>query len=218
MLDRPTKAPKAKVPAFKVERWPIADLHPSPRNPRKHSPEQIEQIAASMREFGWTMPVLADEDGEIIAGHGRQLGAIANGWTEAPVIIAKGWTEAQKKAYRIADNKLTENAEWDDALLRLEFADLYDAGFDLELSGFDADAIADLTGVVEALDGMPNLPDGDRQPYQQITYTFHDSQVSIVKQAMALAKAQGDFDEDVNENGNGNAIARICEFYLEAKR
>jgi ParB-like chromosome segregation protein Spo0J len=210
MLDKP-----AKWPASKIEKWPIESVHPSPRNPRKHSNEQVDQIAASMRQFGFTIPLLVDEDGEIIAGHGRLLGAKKNGWPEVPVMVARGWSEPQKKAYRIADNKLTENSEWDDDLLRLEFGDLHNAGFDLALSGFDPDAIADFTGVVQALDGMPNLPDGDRQPYQQITITLHDDQVAIVKQAMILARAQGEFDEALNENGNGNAIARIAEFYLQ---
>src|SRR4029079_13386042 len=97
-------------PADKVERWPIAKLIPHARNARTHSPEQVDQIAASIREWGWTNPILVSEDGGIIAGHGRVLGARKLGLTEAPVMIAAGWTKAQIKAYAIADNKLALNA------------------------------------------------------------------------------------------------------------
>src|ERR1017187_4434630 len=81
-------------------------------NPREHPPEQIEQIAASMREFGWTIPVLLDELGEIIAGHGRVLAAPPLGWTEAQVTIARGWSEAQKCAYHIAEPFLAPAQPW----------------------------------------------------------------------------------------------------------
>lgn len=97
-------------PADKVERRPIDSLIPYARNSRTHSEEQIAQIAASMKEWGWTNPVLIDEDGGIIAGHGRILAARKLGLEEAPVVVAKGWSEAQKRAYIIADNKLAENA------------------------------------------------------------------------------------------------------------
>src|SRR5690606_22386104 len=97
-------------PADKVERRPIDKLVPYARNSRTHSEEQIAQIAASMREWGWTNPVLVDEDGGIIAGHARLLAARKLGLEEAPVMVAKGWSEAQKRAYIIADNKLAENA------------------------------------------------------------------------------------------------------------
>jgi ParB-like chromosome segregation protein Spo0J len=91
-------------PADKVERWPIAKLIPHARNARTHSAEQIDQIAASIREWGWTNPVLVSEDGTIIAGHGRVLGAKKLGLTEAPVMVAAGWSKAQIKAYALADN------------------------------------------------------------------------------------------------------------------
>src|SRR4029077_12042689 len=107
-------------PADKVERQPIAALVPYARNSRTHSPEQVAQIAASIREWGWTVPVLVDEGGGIIAGHGRVLAAHQLGVTEVPVMVARGWSKAQKQAYVLADNKLTLNAGWDDALLRIE--------------------------------------------------------------------------------------------------
>jgi ParB-like chromosome segregation protein Spo0J len=100
-------------PAASVEMRDIADLVPYSHNSRTHSPEQIEQIAASMREWGWTNPVLVDEDGMIIAGHGRIEAGRVLGLSQVPVMVARGWSEAQKRAYVIADNQLALNAGWD---------------------------------------------------------------------------------------------------------
>jgi ParB/Sulfiredoxin domain len=105
--------------ASKVEIWPIGKLIANPRNARIHGPEQIEQIRASLREFGWTMPVLVRENGMLIAGHGRLEAAKLEGITEVPTIVARGWTEAQCQAYAIADNKLTDSSQWNEELLRL---------------------------------------------------------------------------------------------------
>src|SRR5215203_2238680 len=115
---------ESRWPADKVERWRIDRLIPYARNARTHSANQIDQIAASIREWGWTNPVLVSEDGTIIAGHGRVLGAKKLGLTDAPVMVARGWSKAQIKAYAIADNKLSLNAGWDEAMLALEIADL----------------------------------------------------------------------------------------------
>ena len=101
---------KSKWPVDKIERKPVSDLLPYARNARTHSDEQVAQIAASIREWGWTMPVLADEDGMIIAGHGRLMAAQKLGIDDVPVMTAVGWSDAQKKAYTLADNKLAENA------------------------------------------------------------------------------------------------------------
>jgi hypothetical protein len=133
-------------PADKVERRAVATLMPYARNARTHSEAQIAQIAAAIGEWGWTMPVLIDEAGMIIAGHGRVLAAGKLGLGEVPVMTAHGWSEAQKRAYIIADNKLAENAAWDDALLRLEAADLTAMGFNIELTGFTLSELSTLTG------------------------------------------------------------------------
>ena len=133
----------------KIERRPIGTLIPYARNARTHSDAQIQQLAASMREWGWTNPVLVDEAGGIIAGHGRVLAAQRLQMSEVPVIVASGWTDAQKRAYVIADNKLALNAGWDNDLLALEFAELQDLGFDLDLTGFDADELEALAGAEE---------------------------------------------------------------------
>jgi hypothetical protein len=143
---------KTHNPADKVERWDITRLTPYARNSRTHSDEQIGQIAASIKEWGWTTPVLVDEDGSIIAGHGRTLAAQRLKMTEVPVMVAKGWSDAKKRAYVIADNKLAMNAGWDEQMLALELAELQGLGFGMELIGFSKDEIAAL---------MPKDPDED---------------------------------------------------------
>ena len=120
----------------------MADLIPYARNSRTHSDAQVAQIAASIREFGFTNPVLVDGVNGVIAGHGRILAARKLGMDTVPVIELAHLSETQKRAYVIADNKLALNAGWDDEMLRVEFEELGDAGFDLALTGFDAEEIA----------------------------------------------------------------------------
>ena len=119
-----------------IERVPLEALVPYARNSRTHSDAQIAQIAASIREFGFTNPVLVDKDGGIIAGHGRVMAARKLGLKDVPCIALGHLTDAQKRAYVIADNKLALNAGWDEELLAVEFSDLLSEGFDLELTGF----------------------------------------------------------------------------------
>jgi ParB-like chromosome segregation protein Spo0J len=126
----------AAWPADHVERRPISTLVPYARNARTHSEAQVAQLAASLRQWGWTMPVLIDEQGTIIAGHGRVLAARQLGWKEAPVMIARGWTDAAKRAYTLADNKLALNADWTSDMLAIEIDELRGAGFDVNLIGF----------------------------------------------------------------------------------
>jgi DNA modification methylase len=150
-------------PADKVERWPIEKLIPYARNARTHSPAQVDQIAASIREWGWTNPVLVGEDDTIIAGHGRVLAARKLRISEVPVMVATGWGDAQKKAYAIADNKLTLNGGWDEELLGLELGELEVLGFDLDLIGFSEAERAALgsqghAGLTDP-DEVPELPE-----------------------------------------------------------
>ena len=111
------------------------------RNTRTHSHEQVEQIKRSITEFGFTNPVLVDEDNVLIAGHGRTTAARALGMKEVPAIRLKNLTEAQRKALRIADNQLALNAGWDEELLRVELAELKTEDFDLDLCGFNTDEL-----------------------------------------------------------------------------
>jgi len=150
-------------PADKVERRKVADLIPYARNSRTHSDVQVSQIAASIKEWGWTVPVLIEADGGLIAGHGRILAAQKLGIEDVPCMIAEGWSEAQKRAYIIADNKLALNAGWDDDALKIELAELGDLDFDLTLTGFDDDELAGLTATeTEGLtdeDAVPDAPE-----------------------------------------------------------
>jgi DNA modification methylase len=150
-------------PADKVERWPLERLVPYAKNSRTHSEEQVAQIAASIREWGWTTPILVDEAGSIIAGHGRLQAARRLQMTEVPVVVASGWSEAQKRAYVIADNKLALNAGWDNELLSLELGELGDLGFDLDLVGFTDEEIKALMPV----QGTDGLTDPDDAPAVQ---------------------------------------------------
>lgn len=120
---------------------PVEALIPYARNSRTHSDEQVAQIAASIREFGFTNPVLVDDDGGIVAGHGRVMAARQIGMTAVPTINVGWLSEQQRRAYVIADNKLALNAGWDDEMLGLELSELGDAGFDLELIGFTQEEI-----------------------------------------------------------------------------
>ena len=124
----------SKFPSIKTAQ--VADLIPYARNSRTHSDEQYSQIEASIKEFGFLNPVIVDGDNGIIAGHGRVMAAKKLGMTEVPAVEASHLTDAQRRAYIIADNKLALNAGWDYEILRIEFDELTEAGFDLSLTGF----------------------------------------------------------------------------------
>jgi DNA modification methylase len=154
--------------AERIELWPIDQLRPYERNPRTHSDEQVDQIAASMVEFGWTNPVLVDEQGGILAGHGRLLAARELGLAEVPVIRLEHLSEAQKRAYVIADNQLALQAGWNEELLSAELAWLRDERFDLDLIGFDASDLERLLAVADGeseLDGSEDeVPEPPEEP------------------------------------------------------
>src|SRR5918995_1360263 len=152
--------------ADRIELWQIDRLRPYERNPRTHSEAQIDQIAASMVEFGWTNPILIDENAGILAGHGRLLAARKLGLAEVPVIRFEHLSEAQKRAYLIADNQLALQAGWSDELLAQELAWLRDESFDLDLVGFDASELERLLALAdgaaaadEAEDEVPGPPE-----------------------------------------------------------
>jgi DNA modification methylase len=143
---------------MQIETLAIDRLIPYARNSRTHSDAQVAQIAASIKEFGFTNPVLIDADGGIIAGHGRVMGARLLGLADVPCIRLGHLTEAQRRAYVIADNRLALNAGWDDAMLALEMRDLMDEGYDVGLTGFDMKEIDEL------LAGLDATPQGHTDP------------------------------------------------------
>ena len=192
----------------------VGDLIPYALNSRTHSDAQIAQLAASIREFGFTNPVLIDKDKNIIAGHGRVLAARKLQIESVPCIVVTGLDDRKRRALIIADNKLALNAGWDEDALKIELEDLAaDYG---ELIGFSEEELILLAGIADETD-MPILATGDKEPFQQKTFTLHDEQVAIVDDAIMLARTNPLVDTGLNENSNGNALALICQEWLEAK-
>jgi len=150
-----------------IERWPTEKLVPYARNARTHSEEQVAQIAASIVEFGFTNPILAGSDGVIVAGHGRLAAAQKLGLDTVPVVVLDHLTPTQRRALIIADNRIAENAGWDDAMLRIELQSLQEDGFNLDITGFDADALAEImAGEETTVDGQT---DDDAVPEVPVT-------------------------------------------------
>ena len=136
---------------------PLGKLVPYVNNARTHSPEQLTKLRSSLREFGFINPVIIDRDFNVIAGHGRIAAAKEEGITEVPCVFVDYLTEAQKKAYILADNRMALDAGWDEELLRIEIESLQGADFDVSLTGFGEDEIADLF----AGDGEKDVKDDD---------------------------------------------------------
>ena len=228
-------------PADTITRRKVLDLIPYARNSRTHSDEQVGQIAASIKEWGWTVPVLIDEAGGLLAGHGRVLAAQRLGIDEIPTMTAKGWTEAQKKAYVIADNKLALNAGWDASMLAVEFGDLKEAGFDLELTGFGGDELAALfptesEGLTDE-DAVPEVPavpvtvEGDVWVLGRHRLMCGDStSIDAVERLMDGVKAQAvvtdpPYNQETEGGFRGNIgkslkkqsadIEHMCDFQVE---
>ena len=151
-------------PIDSIERRPIESLIPYAGNPMTHPPDQIEVLKRSLRENGWTNPLLIDEDGGIIAGHGRVMAAMQLGIKIVPCMVAKGWSEAHKRAYVIGDNQMARLGDWDRDLLKIELTDLSSLGYDLSLTGF---------GEVELIEFMTGLPgEGDNRPPIDVAKTL----------------------------------------------
>jgi hypothetical protein len=220
---------KKQNPADKVEQWPIDRLVPYAKNSRTHSDAQVAQIAASIKEWGFTTAVLVDEDGGIIAGHGRLMAARKLGMAEVPVMVAAGWSDAQKRAYVIADNKLAMNAGWDEQMLALELTELQGLGFGMELIGFSKDEIsvlmpkdpdddgADTSKYTKKIDAPIYQPTGDCPPtealydpakYTQLTAKIHQNNdlAPEVKEFLLLAATR-----HIRFN-----FEQIAEFYAHA--
>ncbi len=151
----PAAASAAVTLPRRFEHWHVDRLRPYDKNPRTHSEEQIRKLVASLREFGFTNPILVDSKDGIVAGHGRLVAAKAIGMTEVPVVVLDHLTDAQRRAYIIADNRLALDAGWDEDLLAAELADLKLDGFDLGLTGFDGE---ELDGIFAAADSQLDGP------------------------------------------------------------
>ena len=205
----------------------LAKLIPYARNARTHSPEQVAQIAASIKEFGFTNPVLIDDDHGIIAGHGRVLAARKLGLETVPTIILSGLSEIQKRAYIIADNKLALNAGWDEEMLQLELQNLAEQGFDMNLVGFSEDELSQILSG-DYLDGLSEnysrkidppvyTPKGDK-PEEADLYDR-----SKAERLLAEIEATPDLPQDVAaflrhaaERHTVFRFDRIAEYYCHA--
>jgi ParB-like chromosome segregation protein Spo0J len=202
---------------LQVVQRPIGELRGYARNARLHSPEQIASLVRSMREFGWTAPIIADGTGEVIAGHGRLAAAVQLGLQRVPVVTLEHLTAAQRRALVIADNQLALAADWDEAMLSAELGDLADLDFDLSLMGFDDDALRELLSSDAAEIGLPALPEGERAPFHQMAFTLHEQQAQRLRQALALiSAAEVARWESINPNRNANALAALAERVLAA--
>lgn len=153
----------------------LRDLIPYARNAMLHTEEQVEQLVGSIEEFGWTNPILIDEVGEIIAGHGRVLAAEQMGYDPVPTITLEGLSEAQKRAYRLADNQLPRNGGWDSKLLSEELAELRELEFDIGVIGFSDLEISNILGMEpdnpsDHWNGMPDFNQEDKNGFQMIVH------------------------------------------------
>ena len=185
-----------------------SDLVPYARNAKLHDETHVARIAGSIKEFGFNNPVLIDTDNSIIAGHGRVLAAQKLKLKTVPCVVLDHLSEAQKKAYRLVDNRMQEiGGGYDMELLHTEVGELIDEGFNSVDLGFD-DGFFDDWNIEET--EPPELSDGDRQPFQQMTFTVHDEQHEEIEAAIAKAKKDGGGESAVNENSNGNALTWIC--------
>src|SRR5580700_2084468 len=150
---------------IQIERWPIERLIPRVNNPRTHSRDQVARIAASMKEWGWTNPILVGADDDIIAGHARLLAAEKLAMKEVPVIVLRHLSPAQRRALVIADNQLAiAGAGWDEETLRIELAILHEENYNVDFLGFDD---IELRRLLEAQDAAPGLTDEDAVPEVQ---------------------------------------------------
>ena len=189
----------------------VADLSLDPSNVRKHSRRNLDAIKASLRKFGQQKPIVVDAKGIVLAGNGTLTAAQELGWTEIEIVRTE-LAGVEATAFAIADNRTAELAEWEDSLndvlksLQDEGVDLADLGYSPEdLGQFAANAV-----------GMPELASGDKQPFQQKTFTLHDEQAEDVDAAIAKAKQMGHGESGVNENSNGNALAFVCQSFNRA--
>ena len=166
-------SPLRPWPADHVERWPVERLRPYAKNARVHTNADVDAVAASMRQWGITAPLMVDEGGEIIYGHCRWLAAHKLRLASVPVVVARGWSEAEKDAYRLADNQLAARASWDIDLLAAELRDLRTSQFDVDLIGFDPDQLAALLAA-SGTDGLTD-PDSVPKPPEVPVTRLHDT-------------------------------------------
>ena len=197
--------------ATEYTRVAVDKLIPYVNNAKQHSDSQVTKIASSIREFGFLNPVLIDASYNVIAGHGRILAAKKLHMDEVPCLFVEGLTDAQRKAYILADNRLSELGEWDMNLVGLELGELDADGFDVDLLGFDNIDLDEEYGTDFS------LPDGDKPEIVTMTFTLHEEQKGLIEYAMEAVK--DDVTETFgNTNKNGNALYEVVRQWAEQRR
>ena len=219
---------------LKIQEIFIGDLIPYVNNARTHSDEQIAQIASSIKEFGWTNPILIDGENGIIAGHGRLAAARKLGYSQVPAIQLNGLSPAQKKALILADNKLALNAGWDEKLLALELEELKSLNYDLGLTGFSEQELGELFGIDDKNDenpyskkvGSPVYEPKDEKPSIESLYdderaidliaSIKDSNLSKDEKTFLMAAASRHIVFDYSKIANYYAHAsKECQELME---
>jgi ParB-like chromosome segregation protein Spo0J len=187
-------------------------LRPHPKNPNRHPTEQIALLAKNIRALGWRHPVIVSRlSGYIVAGHARIEAAKLLNINAVPVDYQPFANTEEETAYLIADNRIAELAERDNAILKDLLQELDTGANDMDLTGYTEQALADLMTQFHVEEvNAPELKDGDRAPFRQATFTLHDEQWEEVEAAISKAKGEGGGESAVNENSNGNALAWIC--------
>jgi ParB family transcriptional regulator, chromosome partitioning protein len=200
---------------MKIEIADINSIKPYENNPRKLSEKAIEKVAMSLKEYGFRQPIVVDKDRIIVVGHTRFRASKKLGFKEVPITIADNLTPEQINGYRIADNRTSQESEWDFQPLQKELSDLADLNFNLELTGFNDSELDNYITFENDVDiDLPDIPNEDKKPFQQITFTLHNTQFDIVKNAIDYIKKQN-IDDTINDNRNGNAITEICKLFYE---
>ena len=201
---------------MKIVNLKTEQLIPYINNPRNND-DAVDKVASSIKEFGFKVPIVINKDNVIVTGHTRLKAAKKLGIEEVPCIIADDLTDAQIKAFRIADNKVSEYAQWDEDLLKIELEQLEEMDFNLELVGIEADELEVMLNLgfdynEDAFSDEFSLPDGDKKPVQQISFTFHDRQVDLILSAMDEIETFG------NENKKGNLLYMVVKEWAEQKK
>ena len=202
-----------------LETIAIDELQAHPRNYRGHPAEQIAHLKASLAEYGIVKNIVVASDNVILAGHGLVQAAREAGYKELPVCrIAMPSTDPKAQKFMVLDNEISRKSEDDADQLAALLKELQDSQ-DLTGTGYDSDEVTQLLNDLQAEEfaqvvDLPDLASGDRDPFQQMTFTLHDEQAETIKEAISAAKDEGPFVDEANENSNGNALARICERFL----
>ena len=191
-----------------IKTLPLKDIHPYAHNPRKNA-EAVKGVAASIREFGFLVPLVIDRNHEIVAGHTRYKAAQSLGLKEVPCVIADELTEDQIRAFRLADNKVGEMAQWDMDLLPLELQAIM-----MPMTDFGFQAISD-----EDFSDNFTLDAGEKKPFQQISITVHDEQARLMLAAIKYVYDQQAVTETFgNENHNGNGLYEVVREWAALKK